>query len=105
MEFYAKVSPIFGGRKYQIPPPIFCPDCRTQRRLAWHNERKLYKRKCDVTGKDIISIYSPDKPYIVYHQDYWWSDSWDPMDYGKEFDFNKSFFDQYSELFLHSPKQ
>jgi hypothetical protein len=78
-----------------IPPPTLCPDCRQQRRLSFRNERKLYKRKCDATGKDIISIYSPDKPYTVYHQDYWWSDAWEPMDYGRDFDFSRSAIEQF----------
>ncbi len=113
MEFYKRVSPKFpsplgegsGVRSFLIPPPTLCPDCRQQRRLVWHNERKLYKRKCDATGKEIISIYSQDKPYTVYHQDYWWSDKWDPMCYGKDFDLSRSFFDQYFELFRNIPKQ
>ncbi len=98
MEFYSKVSPSFGGKKYFLPPPTLCPDCRQQRRLSFRNERKLYKRKCDATGKDIVSIYSPDKPYTVYHQDYWWSDAWDPMSYGREFDFSRGAFEQFGEL-------
>ena len=59
LEFYDKVSPNFGGKKYSIPSPTLCPDCRQQRRLSFRNERKLYKRKCDATGKDIVSIYAP----------------------------------------------
>ena len=98
MEFYKKVSPTFWGKKYSIPAPTLCPDCRQQRRLSFRNERKLYKRECDVTEKEIISIYSPDKPYTVYHQDYWWSDKWNPMDYGGEFDFSRRFFEQFREL-------
>ncbi len=89
LEFYDKISPIFNGEKYSIPTPKLCPDCRQQRRLSFRNERKLYKRKCDATGKNIVSIYSPGKPYKVYNSDFWWSDSWDAMDYGKDFDFNK----------------
>ena len=98
LEFYEKVSPIFpnpgvsfptpglkllenGKIKYLIPTPTFCPDCRQQRRLTWRNERKLYKRKCDASGKEIISIYSPDKNYKVYNQDFWWSDSWKALSY------------------------
>ncbi len=116
MEFYSKVSPIFPSpgvsqsdgvdapKKYLIPPPTLCPDCRQPRRLAFRNERKLYKRKCDATGKDIISIYSPDKPYTVYHQDYWWSDAWDPMSYGRDFDFTKSAMEQMGELMREVPK-
>ena len=81
LEFYDKISPIFNEKKYSIPTPRLCPDARQQRRLSFRNERKLYKRKCDATGKDIISIYSADKPYTVYNQDFWWSDNWDPMGY------------------------
>ena len=104
MEFYEKMSPVFGGKKYQIPTPTLCPDCRQQRRLSFRNERKLYKRKCDVTGRDIISIYSPGKPYIVYHPDYWWSDAWDPLDYGRVFDFSRSFFEQFREMIWEVPR-
>lgn len=104
LEFYDKVSPTFGEKKYSIPTPTLCPDCRQQRRLSFRNERKLYKRKCDATEKNIISIYSPDKPFKVYHQDYWWSDAWDPMDYGRDFDFGKGFFGQFAKLSHQIPK-
>lgn len=104
MEFYEKVSPVFTGKKYLIPTPTLCPDCRQQRRLSFRNERKLYKRKCDATGKDIVSMYSPDKPFKVYHQDYWWSDAWDPMDYGRNFDFGRGFFEQFGEIDRTIPK-
>jgi len=70
-----------GKVKYLILSPTLCPDCRQQRRLAFRNERNLYKRKCSATGEDIISIYSPDKPYRVYNQEFWWSDKWNPLDY------------------------
>ncbi|EKD44619.1 MAG: hypothetical protein ACD_71C00073G0001 [uncultured bacterium (gcode 4)] len=103
IEFYDKVSPSFGGVKYQIPTPTLCPDCRLKRRLSFRNERTLYKRKCNATQKDIISVYSPDKSYKVYHQDYWWSDKWDAMDYGNDFDFNKSFFEQFEDLIKNVP--
>ncbi len=91
-------------RRFTIPPPTLCPDCRQQRRLSFRNERKLYKRKCDATGKDIVSIYSPDKPYTVYHQDYWWSDKWDPMSYGRKFDFERGAFEQFGELLKEVPR-
>ncbi|MDP2103543.1 MAG: hypothetical protein Q8K26_01320 [Candidatus Gracilibacteria bacterium] len=103
LEFYEKVSPVFNGQKYQIPTPTLCPDCRQQRRLSFRNERKLYKRKCDATGRDIISIYSPDKPFKVYHQDFWWSDKWDAMEYGRDFDFTRGFFEQFGELWKGIP--
>jgi Zn ribbon nucleic-acid-binding protein len=101
--FYDKVSPIFAGKKYPIPPPSLCPDCRNQRRLAFRNERKLYSRKCDATGRRIISIYSSDKPYKVYGQSFWFGDKWDAIDHGQEIDFSKSFFKQFNELLLKVP--
>ena len=103
LEFYEKVSPVFNWKKYQIPTPNLCPECRNQRRLSFGNERNLYKRECDASGKPIISIYSPDKPQKVYNQDFWWSDKWDPLVYGRDFDFSRSFFDQYRELYHEVP--
>lgn len=105
IEFYDLVSPIFAGRKESIPTPTPCPDCRQRRRLAWRNERKLYRRKCDMTGRDIVSIYSPDKSYKVYHPDAWWSDGWDALSYGREFDFSRTFAEQYEELFAAVPRK
>src|SRR3989339_599233 len=104
LEFYNKISPTFNGEKYQIPVPTLCPNCPQQRRLSFRNERNLYNRKCDLTGKQIISIYSPDKPYKVYDQEAWWSDKWDPLEYGKEFDFSRPFFDQFKELQVVVPR-
>ncbi len=103
LEFYEKISPSFWWQKYLIPSPTLCPDCRQQRRLLWRNRRKMYKRKCDATWKEIISMFSPDKPYNVYYTKFWESDSWDPFDYWKTFDFNKSFFEQFNELLLKIP--
>jgi hypothetical protein len=103
-ELREKCSPIFNGRKYSFPEPDHCPDCRYWRHLCYRNERGLYHRKCDLTGKQMISIFSADKPYKVYCQDAWWGDHWDPLDYGRDFDFSRSFFDQFHELRLDVPR-
>jgi hypothetical protein len=103
LEFYEKVSPTFWWKKYIIPSPTLCPICREQRRFSARNERHLYKRKCDGTGNDILSIYSPDKKCTVYASDYWWSDAWDPLTYGRDFDFSRPFFEQFHELVLQVP--
>jgi len=103
-KFYNKISPILEWEKFLIPTPTLCPDCRQQRRLSFRNERKLYKRKCAKTGENIISIYSPDKPYTVYSQDFWWSDKWKALDYWFDLDFNKWFFEQFWKLIKSVPK-
>jgi hypothetical protein len=84
--------------KIKVPPPTFCPECRYIRRLLDRNEYNFYRRKCDATGDSIISIYRPDAPFPVYKQDYWKSDAWDATSYGRDFDFNRPFFEQYEEL-------
>lgn len=103
LEFYEKVSPVFGGKKELIPPPTLCPECRQQRRIAHGNQINLYERKCDATGVDMISNFDPTMPYKVYVQDYWWSDKWDPLSYGRDFDFSRPFFDQMDELWHDVP--
>lgn len=92
-------------KKIQVPPPTFCSECRKQRRLLFRNTHALYRRKDNNTGKDIISIYSQDKNLNVVDQKFWWSDSWDPMNYGREYDFSKSFFQQWKELRDQIPVQ
>ncbi|KKP40183.1 MAG: hypothetical protein UR28_C0002G0041 [Candidatus Peregrinibacteria bacterium GW2011_GWF2_33_10] len=104
LKFYEKLSPVFNGKKYLIPPPNLCFNCRQQRRLAYRNERFMYKRKSDFTGKNIISMYPPDSPFKIYEQEIWWSDKWDAMKYGRDFDFSRSFFDQFRELQLQVPR-
>ena len=102
-EFYEKVSPVFNWKKYQIPTPNLCPECRQQRRLSFRNERSLYKRICDATGKPVVSMYAPNTPYKVYDQETWWSDKWDPIMHGRDYDESRSFFQQYNELFQEVP--
>jgi len=104
LAFLEKISPVFHGKKELLPSPTLCSQCRHQRRFAFRDERKLYRRKCDASEKDIISIYSPDKPFKVYASDIWWGDSWDPMTYGRDFDFQRPFFVQWKELSVAVPK-
>lgn len=80
------------------PSPTLCPLCRFQRRSAFRNERKLYRRKCDLTRKSIVSFIHPEKPYKVYDLKEWWGDGWNALEYGRNFDFNRPFFDQFKEL-------
>lgn len=104
LKFYDKISPVFGGKKYDMPPPTHCPDCRQQRQLSFRNERNLYKRACDLCNKTFISAFDTDSHYTVYCNNCWWSDKWDPGNYAQEFDFNRPFFEQIDELFKKVPK-
>lgn len=90
--------------KLQVPSPTFCPECRLQRRLTMRNEKNLYKRSCDLCQKSIISFFDTNVDFPVYCTDCWWSDKWDPENFGRDFDFNRPFFDQYKELLNKVPK-
>ncbi len=87
----------------QVPLPTWCPPCRRLRRMGWTGYRILYKRKCAYSGEDIITFYHPNAPYVIYKQDIWWSDKWDPKSYGRDYDFSKPFFQQFDELLRSVP--
>jgi len=86
--------------KIKVPPPTFCPECRTVRRLCWRNEISLFRRKCDAPGhKEIlISFIHPDEKLVVCDSEYWWGDEWNPLSYGESYNFSKPFFLQWKEL-------
>lgn len=84
--------------KIKVPPPTWCPNCRSIRRMVHRNERNLFKRACDITGKNIISIYRPDCPYVVCDKDYYFSDDFDPFKYGVVYDPERKFFEQFYEF-------
>lgn len=127
LEFLEKVSPVINEKKILIPVPTLSPGERMRRRLAWRNEKSLYHRECAGTGKKIISMYKgsseneeikrtkfsenngscgsdDSKIFKVYDNEFWWGDSWDARDYGRDFDFSRGFFEQFSELLLDVPK-
>lgn len=90
--------------KIKVPPPTLCPDCRYQRRGANRNEWSFYKRNCSLCGKSMVSIYNSSYPGPVYCQQCWWSDKWEPLEYGRDFDFSKPFFEQFSKLRFETPR-
>ncbi len=90
--------------RIDVPVPHLCPPCRSQRRMTWRNERTLYPRTCDLCGANIIAMYHPDAPFLVYCQKCWWSDAWDQHHYAHDIDFSRPFFDQFAELFCRTPK-
>ena len=89
--------------KIKVPPPTWCPECRLIRRLMFRNERYLYKASCALCKKDMFSMYDPEQSYMVYCSSCWWSDNWDPLATGRDYDFSRPFFEQFQELFRAAP--
>ncbi len=104
MEFYAQVSPVIAGQRFDLPAPSLCPECRWVRKASYRNFKTLYHRKSDLSGKPLISTYSPEKLNKVYSAEEWWGDQWDPLSYGRDFDFTRPFFEQFNDLFLKVPQ-
>lgn len=89
--------------KIKVPPPTFCPECRLQRRFIWRNEGIFYKRNCDLCKKSIITNNSPFNKFPIYCTNCWYSDNWDAKKYEKDYDFSKTFFEQWKELMDVTP--
>lgn len=104
LKFYDKISPTINGKKFLIPPPTINPHEREHRRLSFRNENKLFRRKSDLTGKEIISVFRQNSPFKIFSSEEWWGDAFDPMAFGQDYDYNKNFFDQFYELQLKIPR-
>lgn len=83
--------------------PIFCPDCRLQRRLAWRNVRKLYYNKCSNCQKQGLSMLAQNSIYKNYCRECYLSDTWDAVMFGQNIDTNKNFFQQFDQLLKNVP--
>ncbi len=87
-----------------VPAPTWCPPCRDMRRSAWREDRTLYRDTCRLCGRSMISIHAPGGPFTVYCRECWWSDKWDALDYGRDYDFSRPFFAQYRDLMEAVPR-
>jgi hypothetical protein len=84
--------------KMKAPVPNYCPDCRAKRRMAFRNERTLYRRTCSKSGKSIVSLYPENTPFPVYDQHIFRGDDWSATDYAMDYDPNRRFLEQFGEL-------
>lgn len=84
--------------KIGVPKPVFCSECRYIKRLINRNEWSLYRRNCDLCHKGIVSIYRADATFPVYCHECWWGDGWDALSYAQDFDFSKTFSENFKLL-------
>ncbi|HPS21532.1 MAG TPA: hypothetical protein PLO44_01870 [Candidatus Paceibacterota bacterium] len=105
-EFEITENDIKFFKKFKVPEPKMCYDCRRQRRLAFVNYTTLFKRPCDVPNhtEKIISSIPEKTEFSVFDFDYYWHGDRNGNDYGVDFDFSGSFSDQFKKLFLKSPQ-
>lgn len=104
-ELLHKLAPRIWDQSFELPLPTLCPTCRRKRRMSYRNERKLYRNKCSLTWKSVISVYSPESWNTVYEQNAWEWDWWDFRDYAMDYDLNKFFSEQFNELMKRVPRK
>ncbi len=63
----------------------------------------LFKRPDAHTGKEIFSGYSSCSHVKTYENNYWYSDGWDKLETGLEYDFGRPFFEQFKNLLHTAP--
>ncbi|MEY4731631.1 MAG: hypothetical protein RL681_577 [Candidatus Parcubacteria bacterium] len=51
----------------------------------------------------IFSAYPESAPITVWSHDYWISDAWDPLEYGRDYDWKRPFFEQFADLMREMP--
>lgn len=49
-------------------------------------------------------MFDENTPFPVFCQECWWKDDWDPMQYGREYDFSRPFFQQFKDLQNQIPR-
>lgn len=103
-EFVIRDEDMVFYEQVKVPIPQNCSDCRMMRRMAFRNERTLYKRECDLCKEKVISIYTENTPFPVYCHKCWWSDEWDPKSYGVDYDPNIPFIKQTENLLNAVPR-
>jgi hypothetical protein len=86
--------------EFGFPDPDMLPHFRIRHLMAFWPHWALHKRKCDKTGKEIISIFRPDCAYPVWHKDEWYSSANPPSE---NFNFEEAFFPQAERLFKRCP--
>ena len=60
--------------KQGVMLPIYCFECRVNKRMNLRNKRSVTKRKCDRCQKAIISTYGAEAPYRVVCLDCYWEE-------------------------------
>lgn len=60
LEFYKKMN---------LPLPRFCPEARREQREERRNPYRLFKRTCDVSGKEIWTTFAPERSETIVSED------------------------------------
>ncbi|HBY73515.1 MAG TPA: hypothetical protein DEG44_02360 [Candidatus Kerfeldbacteria bacterium] len=71
--------------------------------MVWRNERTFYPSSCTRCHTPIIACFAPNVPFPILCNECWWSNEFDPLATGRDFDFSRPFFEQFSKLINITP--
>lgn len=103
-KFYVRPEDIEFYKNIRVPLPTLSPEERSRRRMAFSPCYSFFKIKSASTGKPLITVYPPNTSFKIYEHRIWFSDEWDPLDFGREYSSARSFFDQFQELQRDVPR-
>ncbi len=97
-EFIISSGEMSMYEKVGIELPIQCFSCRIKQLLSFWSFGKFRRGTSDLSGENLITVLPENSRYPIYTLHEWYSDSWDAMNYGMEYDSSRSFFIQLQEL-------
>src|SRR3989338_817662 len=103
-KFYIRPEDVEFYKRMRVPLPTLSPNERHRLKLAFFNSFNLFKVKSAYSGKTVIAAAPPNTPYKIWEHKIWFSDAWDPMEYGRAYDGGGSFFRQFHGLTLDIPR-
>lgn len=89
--------------EHHLPLPTIAPLERLRQAACFISSVFLYPGKCAFSGKEMLMLLPPESGFTVYDVDIWMSDQWDALDFGRDYDFSRPFFEQFGELLKAAP--
>ena len=81
-----------------LPLPRLSPVERWREMLIFRNRRHLFRTKCALSGRPILTAIPPQSGFTIVDAGVWEGDEWEATDFGREYDFSRGFFEQFFEL-------
>lgn len=103
-EFQITDAELTQYEKVDLVIPDVCCKCRWKQHMAFWPFGKFRIGKSDLSGESLITMLPENPRYPIYTSKEWWSDAWDAMSYGVDYDRSSSFFEQLKELQERVPR-
>ena len=97
-EFSISEIEISLSEKIGLELSTICSDCLLRQHLSFWQFGKFKKSKSDFSGESLITVLPETSRYPIYTSKEWYSDVWEGLDYGIDYDPNESFFKQLQNL-------